>query len=237
MAYGPNLTKFITTKMREKGINEFQAAQLPGAKQAFEADQQLAYKLQCNRTKEEVLADFLRICAEEGRQPVFESVEEFNELIADPMYRESKGYREAMQAIAANSPAVMSGPNLGEKGTLDALLAGPPVDLLAEAKRDAVMERFNNHSPRTAEGRLARMEMMTNPETAHYFDGFISSAQEQINHQAAIGGAEQITLDSGSGNSYQAGRHPRDIDYERGTYVDGSPLPIGNVNGEDGLPL
>lgn len=151
---GPNLKRFIETTMAKHGISLLAAASLPEAKLAEQADFKEAQSADGTRSTAEWLRNY------DGKG--FQSKEDREEAFADPAYKTSESYRQAVARMAQDSSDEIMGLNSKRhKGTSNE-------EMLHAARHEAYQEKRNELVAKASKGsaadRLALMEFYVAPE-------------------------------------------------------------------------
>jgi hypothetical protein len=239
-------TKFLLQKKAE-GLTDYEAAHAPGAMEAAEMDKKATSNSFKTRTIEQHIEGFLRQRAAEGKPPYFEDQEEMLSAIQDEEYSRNEAYRSAVAAIINQTPAEIVGvagyakDNLGQTvkiGRGGLTEAATVESMEREAYNAMIREEYGKIDRSTAKGRYQYMQMLKDPKNAEALAEIESMmvTPEQMRRYELQG--EKA---SGGGNlRVQGGQepqaNPKDINFEKGTYSDGSPLPLGQAN-IDGKPV
>jgi hypothetical protein len=167
----PHLDAFVKAKM-EQGISFLDAMRDPGALDADLRDQIAARKSDEGRST----ADWINGVAPDADGKVrFKSADEFHAAIADPLYKTSEQYRQAVATMADNTDASVLGVRGSAKNHLGETVSvgrdGLSVEatketMLREAYRDMLREALGKIDRSTAKGRYEYMQLLTDPKNA-----------------------------------------------------------------------
>src|SRR5690349_9729396 len=92
--------------MRQNGVNEFEAAHKPGAREANQRDIEDAQKADHGRSTEGWLKN---VDPDADGVRRFKSAEDFRAAIGDPLYSQSEPYRQAVAQMADATDASVLG--------------------------------------------------------------------------------------------------------------------------------
>jgi hypothetical protein len=169
--FRPYLAAFVKAQA-EKGISLLQALRMPEALDADLADQRVAAKQDQGRST----SDWIKGVQPDADGKVrFQSSEEFTQAIADPMYKVSESYRQAVAQMADNTDASVLGVSgslkdshgnhvkvgrggLSEKATADTMMRSAYVEM--------VREKMSKIDRSTATGRYEYLQLLKDPANA-----------------------------------------------------------------------
>jgi hypothetical protein len=163
MAIGPRYRKFLAD-CAERGIDAFEAARLPEARDIYNQD-----SIERQKKLEGMSAEEFVIIDDNTGQPVtsFTSEEARRAAFSNPLYATSPGYRAKVAEIMANTDQV-PGVTFG-KGALEQAMHGGNRDeaMLAQARKEAAIELRRDlfaKAGRSAQDRLRLLEYLASED-------------------------------------------------------------------------
>lgn len=237
----PHLAAFVKAHM-ERGFSLVEAMRADGALQAELQDQIDARRADKDRSTEQWLVN---VKPDEDGVRRFHSQAEMLAAMSDPQYKESEAYRSAVKELIANTDAEALGVSgrftssdgrsvaVGRNGLSE---AATEESMLENMRIEAAREQWHKFDRSTATGRYQLAKWMSeNKDLVAQMEGEMVSPEqrarwEMLDAQEANGGAlrtQFVPLDkSDNSDGTVHAPHAKDIDFARGTYMDGSPLPI-----------
>jgi hypothetical protein len=237
---GPNVAAFVKHQMETRGITLLQALRLPEAMDADLADQVAKAKHDKGRSK----TDWIKNVQPDADGKVrFQNADEFHAAIADPLYKTSEQYRQAVAQMADNTDASVlgvSGHVTSADGTTvkvgrDGLHEATTVETMErEAYRDMIREKMGKIDRSTATGRWEYLQFLkdaNNQAVIAEIEAMVVSPEQRTRQElmdAKASGGENLRIQLGQDGTPA---HPKDINWTTGKYMDGSEPP-SNSEGE-----
>ena len=157
MATTRNYDAFIE-KMRSEGIDAFTANQFPEAREAYQLDQKADWDRNVH-AKAETWSNY----DDNGKKiDYFRSPEELRAAMADPLYKVSAQYRDAVQRMLKNTPEdAIPTPSAEDNQGTGGLRGMSPEKMLAAASKDAAIATYKKLAKEAATDPAKRLELMT----------------------------------------------------------------------------
>lgn len=157
MAITTNWDKFEKDSLKE-GYGLREVPYLPGAREAIERDKQADWDVRVH-AKKETWTNY----DDQGKKiDYFRSPEEFRAAMADPLYKVSDHYRQAIQRMLRNTREdIIQTPSQEDNQGMGGLRGMTPAKMLAAATKDAAIATYKKLAVEASHDPVKRLELLT----------------------------------------------------------------------------